>query len=197
MELLAFLKLAYYLTNNEKYQQYYLRFINEEHYLENMAAIADQNPAWFIYFDVTLQVYLFPILLHCEKDPKLLAFYEQYMDKWMQRRIKDKNPLINFLYCYARNKRVELQASLDFLIDAPLDLVDWNIDHTKREDVKLVRSPVLDDLQVAELPPASMRGTVRWDKNPWGAVSGSPDTEREPVFWLYPYWMGRYLKMIQ
>jgi hypothetical protein len=196
MELLTFLKLAYYLTNDEKYQRHYLRLINEEHYLENMGSIIDQNPAWFIYFDVTLQVYLFPILLHCEKDPKLLAFYQQYMDKWMQTRINDKSPLINFLYCYARNKRIGLSASLDFLVDTPLDLVDWDIDHTKREDVKLVHIPVLDELQVDEMPPASIRSTVRWDKNPWSAVGGAPNTEREPVFWLFPYWMGRYLKII-
>jgi hypothetical protein len=197
MELLTFLKLAYFVTNDEKYQQQYLHFINEEHYLSNMSELVDQNPAWFIYYDVTMQAYLYPILLECEKDPKLIAFYQQHMDNWMEHRKKDKNPLINFLYCYARNKKVELQSSVDFLMDAPLDLVDWNIDHTKREDVKLVHSPVLDDLEVDQLPPANIRATVRWDRNPWGAVSGAPNTEREPVFWLYPYWMGRYLKMIQ
>ena len=198
MELLAFLKLAYYLTNDEKYQQNYLYMINKEHYLENMAASMDQNPAWFIYYDLTMQVYLFPILIQCEKDPQLKAFYQNYMDKWMEHRKKDKNPLINFLYCYARNKNVEQEASVDFLIDAPLDLIDWSIDHTKREDVRLVHTPVLDEWQLDELQPASMRSTVRWDKNPWGAtINGYPDTEREPVFWLYPYWMGRYLKMIQ
>lgn len=197
MELLAFLKLAYFLTNEEKYQQHYLNMIYQEHYLDNMAAISDQNPSWFIYYDVTMQAYIYPILLRCEKEPKLLAFYKRHMDNWMEHRKKDKNPLINFLYCYARNKKVELKSSVDFLVDTPLDLVDWNIDHTKREDIKLVHVPVLEDLQVDELPPPSIRGTVRWDKNPWSAVGGSPSTEREPVFWLYPYWLGRYLKMIQ
>ena len=47
MEVLAFLKLAYYMTGNGKYQQHYLRLINEEHYLENMSKIPRQNPAWF------------------------------------------------------------------------------------------------------------------------------------------------------
>ncbi len=197
MELLAFFKLAYYVTHNEKYQQYYLRLINEEHYLKNMDGIADQNPAWFIYFDVMLQAYIYPILLHCEKDPSLLAFYQHHMDMWMEHRKNDKNPLINFLYCYARNKKVELDPSIDFLVDAPLDLVDWNIDHTKREDVKIVHAPVLNEWQVNELPPPSIRGTVRWDRNPWEATGGSPNTEREPVYWLYPYWIGRYLKMIK
>jgi len=196
MELLAFLKLAYYMTNDEKYEKQYLRMINEQHYLTNMSALIEQNPAWFIYYDVTMQAYLYPILLHCETDPQLKAFYQKHLDSWMDRRRNDKNPLINFLYCYAKGVKDELPASVDFLRDTPLDLIDWTVDHTKREDVQLVHEPVLNDLQVKDLPPASIRVAVRWDKNPWLAVNGFPDMEREPVFWLLPYWMGRYLKMI-
>ena len=197
MELLAFLKLAYYVTNDEKYQQQYLRFINKEHYLENMTELVNQNPAWFIYYDVTMQAYLYPILLGCEKDPKLIAFYQRHMDNWMEHRKNDQNLIVNFLYCYARNKKVELQSSVDFLKEVPLDLIDWHIDHTKREDVTLVHSPVLDDWEIDQMPSPEIRATIRWDGNPWAAVGGSPNTEKEPVFWLYPYWMGRYLKMIQ
>jgi hypothetical protein len=62
--------------------------------------------------------------------------------------------------------------------------------------VQIVRSPILEEIQVAELPPASIRGTVRWDKNPWAATTGNPRQVREPVFWLWPYWMARYLKII-
>ncbi|MBS1668703.1 MAG: regulator [Bacteroidetes bacterium] len=196
MELLAFLKLAYYLTNNEKYQQAYLRLIQQEHYLENMAALFDQNPAWFIYFDVVLQAYIYPILLHCEKDPKLLAFYQKHIDRWMEARKNDKSPLINFFYSYARNKKMGMEDARDFLIDTPLDLVDWPIDHRKREDIRLVHVPMLESVQVDQLPPASIRNTVRWDRNPWDAKGGDSHIEREPVFWLLPYWMGRYLKMI-
>jgi ligand-binding sensor domain-containing protein len=196
MELLTFLKLAYHVTGNMKYQQHYLKLIKEDHYLENMSQVKRQNPAWFIYFDVILQAYLYPILLHCETDPALLSFYRKHMDQWMNTRKKDNNPLINFLYCYSRDKKVEREASIDMLTDTPLDLINWTVDHTKREDIKIVHDPVLDELQVSELPPASIRTTIRWDKNPWSAVNGYPDTEREPVFWLLPYWMGRYLKMI-
>ncbi|MEP6845059.1 MAG: hypothetical protein ABI861_03620, partial [Panacibacter sp.] len=197
MELLAFLKLAYYMTNDLKYQENYLRLIKENYYLDNMANVTNQNPAWFIYYDVTMQAYLYPIFMTCEKDPKLLAFYRQHLEHWMERRKNDHNPLINFLYCYSANKQAELPASVDFLTDTPLDLIDWHIDHTKRADVKLVHTPVLDELQIDQLPPASIRQVVRWDKNPWTAVGGNPDVEREPVFWLLPYWMGRYLQMIK
>ncbi len=197
MELLAFLKLAYYITNNQKYQDHYLKLINQEHYLQNMDKVIKQNPAWFIYYDISLQVYLYPIFMQCEKNPELLAFYRRHLERFMDRRRGDENPLINFLYCYATKTKAELPASIEFLKDTPLDLIDWHIDHTKRADVVIVNEPVFDDIQVKQLPPASIRATVRWDKNPWLAKSGSADTEKEPVFWLLPYWMGRYLKMIK
>jgi hypothetical protein len=119
------------------------------------------------------------------------------MDEWMDKRRDDKNPFVNFFYCYSRHKTEGLPSSIEFLTDTPLDLIDWTVDHTKREDIQIVRKPVLDELQVSELPPASIRYVVRWDKNPWAAVNGYPNMEREPVFWLLPYWMGRYLEMIK
>ncbi|MFD2519827.1 ligand-binding sensor domain-containing protein [Emticicia soli] len=197
MEMLAFLKFAHYITKNDKYQQHYERLIKEEHYLDNMAQVPNQNKAWFIYFDTMLQAYLYPILLKCETDPERLAFYQKHLDEWFERRKVDHNPLINFIYCYASGKKTEVNNSVEFLVDTPLDLVDWHIDHTKREDIQLVRNIVLDELQVSKLPPAIIRKTVRWDKNPWDARGGDPQVEREPVFWLLPYWMGRYTNMIQ
>lgn len=197
MELLTFMKLAYFMTGDRKYQDQYLHLIKEEHYLENMSHIADQNPAWFIYFDVILQMYLYPILLHCETDPVLLKFFADHMDHWMEQHKADKSPIINFFYCFARNKKAGLAASVEFLKDTPLDLVNWGIDHRKREDIRIVHAPVPDEVQVNKLPPASIRATVRWDNNPWRAVNGQTNTEREPVFWLLPYWIGRYLGMIK
>jgi streptogramin lyase len=196
MELLSFLKLAFYVSGDKKYEDAYRGLIDKQGYLRNMAGIPEQNPAWFVYFDVILAAYQYPILLKCEKDPELLSFYEKHIDAWFEKYQHDRNPLINFIYCYSRNKRAGLEASVEFLQDAPLDLVDWPIDHTQREDVHLVHRPVLDEVQVDVLPPASIRATVRWDKNPYAAVSGNPSVEREPVFWLLPYWMGRYLGMI-
>lgn len=197
MEVLAFLKFAHYITGEKKFQDEYLRLIQTEGYLDNMTNIPRQNPAWFIYFDVILAAYQYPVLLKTETDPKLKKFYEDHIDQWLERRKGDHNPLINFIYAYARQRKKELQPSVAFLTDTPLDLVDWSIDHTKREDVRVVHTPVLGELQVDALPPASIRSTVRWDKNPWGINSGDHLMEREPVFWLLPYWMGRYLGMIQ
>ena len=195
-ELLAFLKFTYHVSGLEKYENEYQRLIKDEGYLENASKVNHKNPAWEIYFDVPMAGYLFPILVKYETDPKLKKFYEELMDEWFEKQISGHNPMNNFTYCFARNKRVEIDNSVYFLIDTPLDLVDWKIDHTQREDINIVRKPILEEKQISVLPPASERAAVRWDKNPWAAIHGSSYAEREPVFWLFPYWMGRYLEII-
>ncbi|MCK9639411.1 MAG: hypothetical protein M0R39_05830 [Prolixibacteraceae bacterium] len=196
-ELLAYMKLAAHITGNEKYEKAYRQLIEKEGYLENASRLNHKNPAWQIYFDLTMEGYIFPILLKYEKDPKLHQFYTKLIEEWMQHQKSGENLINNLTYTIATGKKVNVAQTLEFLRDAPLDLVDWNIDHRIREDVQIVRSPILEEIQVAELPPASIRGTVRWDKNPWAATTGNPRQVREPVFWLWPYWMARYLGIIK
>lgn len=196
-ELLTYLKFAGHLTGDEKYEKEYRYLIDKEGYLENVSHLNSKNPAWQIYFDRTLEGYLFPILLKYEKDPKLKEFYQKLMDEWMANQPEGENLINNMAYAFATGKKVNLPQTIDFLRDAPLDLLDWPIDHTLREDVHVVRTPILEEVQISELPPASMRSTVRWDKNPWAAVQGDLQQVREPVFWLWPYWEARFLGIIQ
>jgi hypothetical protein len=196
-ELLAYLKFAAHITGNEKYEKEYMRLIVDDGYLANAAMLNKKNPAWQIYFDLTMEGYLFPILLKYEKDPQLKKFYENLAKEWMDKQTSGENLINNLTYALATGKKVNVPQTIDFLKDTPLDLVDWRIDHTLREDVTIVRKPILEDVQISELPPASIRATVRWDKNPWAAIQGDPSQVREPVFWLWPYWMARYEGIIQ
>ncbi len=197
MELLTYLKFASHISGNEKYEKEYHRLIDEEGYLENAKGINSKNPAWQIYFDLTMEGYLFPILLRYETDPEIRAVYEQMLEDWMAGQKSGENLINNLAYTLCTGKKINVQQTIDFLKDTPLDLVDWHIDHTLREDVEIVRSPILEEIQIAELPPASERATVRWDKNPWAAIHGNPSQVREPVFWLWPYWEARYFGIIE
>jgi hypothetical protein len=195
-EILAYLKFAGHITGDEKYESEYRMLIDKEGYLNNAAELTSKNPAWQIYFDLTMEGYLFPILLKYENDAALKSFYSKLIDEWMNKQTSGENLINNLTYAIATGKKVNVDQTLEFLRDAPLDLVDWRIDHTLREDVTIVRKPFLEEIQISELPPAGMRATVRWDKNPWAAVSGDPSQVREPNFWLWPYWMARYLGII-
>jgi hypothetical protein len=197
LELLSYLKLVYHMTKDEKYQKEYLRMINEEGYLENAKRIVTSNPAWNTYIDPELLYLIYPPLFKYEKDEKLKLEYNKIIDTWYQKFRKDESPFYNYMYAYLRGTNYDLDNSIFFLKDAPLDLVDWRIDHSKREDVTATHYPVLEVMQTNVLLPPSERATVRWDKNPWEISGGNPHMEREPVYWLLPYWLGRYVGAIQ
>jgi hypothetical protein len=197
LEILSFLKFGFAITNNQVYQDAYLKLINEEHFIENAHKLHDTNPSWETYFDIYLALYIYPALITYENDPSLKAEYVRHMTEWFQKHKVTGSPFVNFTYNWLAKNSEELDNSVYFLRDTPLDLVDWYIDNGKREDLNLVRSPILEELQTNRLLPPSEYRTIRWDKNPYEAVVGNPSEEKEPVFWLLPYWMGRYLGLIR
>lgn len=196
LEILSWLKFAAHITGNERYEKAYKKLIREEGYLENARAFLHPNPAFNTYFDIFLALYVLPPLVKYEEDPELKAVYQSLLEGWFNKNRRIGSPLVNFTYNMLTGGQTDLQQSIAFLQDAPLDLVDWTIDNGKREDLQVVRSPVLEDIQVNELRPPSEYRTMRWDRNPYHAIAGNPQQEREPVYWLLPYWMGRYLGLI-
>lgn len=196
LEILSFLKFAYHISGDEKYEKNYLQLIEEEGYIENAKLLHKTNPAWETYFDIYLSLYVYPPLLQYEDNPAILSEYRSHLDFWFQKHKETTSPLVNFTYNYLTESHEELAGSIFFLKDAPLDLVDWKIDNGRREDLNVVRNPILEELQVDELRPPSEYRTIRWDRNPYVAVGGNPAQERDPVYWLLPYWMGRYLELI-
>jgi len=195
-ELLGYLKFAYGITGNEKYQKAYLEMINKHGYLENAKRMLNPNPAFDTFFDIYLQLYVFPSLIMYEDDPALKKEYEVLLQKWFEKYKVIKSPFVNFTYNWLTGRSDELDNSVFFLKDAPLSLVDWYIDLGRREDLQVVRRPYLENLQVELRPPSEYR-TIRWDKNPYYAVTGNPAEEKDPTYWLLPYWMGRYLELIK
>ncbi len=196
LEILSCLKFAYHITGKKTYQEAYLKLIQEEGYLENARMLNHPNPAFETYFDIYLALYVFAPLLSCEEDPLLLKEYQQLFKQWFEKHKETKSPFINFTYNWLAGGLDELDHSIFFLKDAPLDLVDWQMDNGRREDLQLVREPILEEMQVSPLRPPSEYRTLRWDRNPYVAIGGNPAQERDPVYWLLPYWMGRYLKLI-
>lgn len=156
LELLSFLKFTYHITKDEKYQNEYLHLINGEGYLENAKLLHHTNPAWETYFDIYMALYVYPPLIKYEDDPKIQREYEDHLNQWFEKNRKTKSPLVNFAYNYLSGGSDELDASIAFLKDAPLDLIDWHIDNGKREDLKVVRKPILEELQTVLRPPSDI-----------------------------------------
>ena len=198
VEILSYLKLAGHVTGDAKYEADYQRLLNQHGYRQNLQLAKSMNPAWRTHIDDELLALAFPALLTHEKDPELRALYLSVMEAWYATVKEERSPYFDFVHAGLGGKSSDLTPTLDFLRDAPLDLVRWAVDNTKRQDLQVVRLPELEHVQTSRLPPPSERGVIRWDDNPWVAVQGDGgQTESDGVYWLLPYWMGRYYGFIR
>jgi len=193
LEILSFLKTTYHITGDEKYQQEFLGLLNDHGYADNVRRAKTYQPAWSTHIDTELLAMAYPALFKYEVDPELRALFRDSFDTWYRGARNDGSPYFNFTYAACTGEEPDLVDSLAFLRASPLDLVNWRVDNTRREDVRLVRSPILEAIQTDRLLPADERAIMRWDKNPYEAVLGDGGhTEWAPTFWLLAYWMGRY-----
>ena len=201
-EILSYLKTVFHITGDQKYQNEYRRLIEEHGYAEIARRPKFYGLSERTHIDDELMALAAPGLLLYEEDPALRAIYMEGIT-WAYQTVKnDQNPFYNFSYGLIGGKHFQLDDSIAFLRDAPLDLIQWRMDNSRREDIQLVRKPMLEPLQTNRMLPPSERGVMRWDKNPWSAISGDVSNERGSyescgVFWLLPYWMGRYYGFIQ
>lgn len=192
VEILSYLKTAYHVTGDEKYEREFDRLLDEEGYAENVRRAKTFELAWRTHIDDELLALAYPALLRYEKDPERLALFRESMERWYEGIKNDENPFFEFIHASLTGTPPRGEG-IAFLRDAPLDLVNWTMDNSKREDISLVRAREVEPLQTSRMLPASERGVVRWDKNIWAAVQGDGGrTEWAPTFWLLPYWMGRH-----
>jgi hypothetical protein len=198
VEILSFLKLAYHMSGQRRYQDEYLRLLDEHGYADNVKQAKTYHPAWRTHIDDELLALAYPCLLLHEDDPRLKRLYRASLDHWYAAVKAEHSPFFDFTYGVCAGQVPALDAPVAGLRDASLDLVRWTVDNTRRADLRLVRLPEWEHVQTDRLVPFSERGVIRWDDNPWRAVQGDGGrTESDGVWWLLPYWMGRHYGYIQ
>ena len=197
VEILSYLKLAYHMSGKKRYQKEYLKLLYEHGYAENVRTAKTFNPSWITHIDDELLALTYPCLLLHEKDQELQKLYRESLDRWYSGIEADNSPYFNFTYGAFVGSDPNLKKSIEWLRDVSLDLVRWRVDNSKRMDIKVVRAPEFESLQTNRMLPPSEHALFRWDNNPWRAIQGDGgSTESDGVFWLLPYWMGRYLGYI-
>lgn len=197
LEILSYLKTTYYLTGDAKYQKAYENLLYKHQYLENIKTAKTYAPSWVTHIDTELLTMIYVALLRYEKDPALHQAYLDSLNVWYRDTQHEQNPYADFTYLLLTGTMPDVARSLDVLRDIPLDLVNWVVDQSAREDLHRVRTPILEDWNMDRLVPPSERPVLRWDKNMWAMAGGDGGmTEWCPTFWLMPYWFARYLGAI-
>jgi len=198
LEILSYLKLAYHVSGDEKYQKEFYKLYNDHHYSDNITHAKSTIKSWITFIDDELLALAYPVLVEYEDDPEVKKVIMKSVDQWYDVLKNDDNPYFNYLYNGFTGKELNLERSMFILQDNPLDLISWRIDNSKREDLHVTRKPILEELQTSRLVPPSERAVMRWDRNPWQAVTGDGGySERDGAAWMLAYWVGRYYGFIE
>ena len=202
--ILSFLQTAYHFTQDEKYKNHALELGKKYGYEENatrsaktIGYVADQllSDAWNhsddeMYF-LTAPAFVKYALDQASRKKHL----ETVRSHWEIER-SEKNPLWNFLYSLSGGSPIDLNESIWWLKEFPLDLIDWKVENKNRKDIKKIPANFRKQEYIDVLPPDER--PIHLHNRAYQNNGGSGGfREYSPYVYLLPYWAGRYLNLIE
>ncbi len=140
----------------------------------------------------------YPLLQH-EKDPKLLEVYRHSLERSWRIERPERNPLWNVIYAAGMGAReFDADASVRTLQEIPMDTIRWTVRNSHRLDVPV--DPMRDRFQRPQaliVLPYDEIPMWKWNGNPYSLDGGNGGrSEDDGAYFLLPYWMGRYHRLI-
>jgi hypothetical protein len=203
LHLLSHLRVALHMTQTPalraKYQAAYDALIRTHRYHLLTRNQKIMVPGSINHSDDELAFLSYYPLLRYETDPALLAVYRQSLERSWRIEQPERNPLWNFIYAAGTGAEAFDRAeSLRTLQEIPMDQVQWTVRNSHRRDVPL--DPVADRhkrRQALVVLPYDELPMSKWNGNPYSVDGGNGGrTEDDGAYFLLPYWMGRYHKLI-
>lgn len=207
--IIAFLQAGYHFTGKEKYKKAAYKLMNKYGYLENLKR--PMNEIGVVDGADDLSKKLSSDWNHSDDEMYFLAYWYLYpyaftddlkndykeaiKDHWNFER-PEKNGLWNFCYAMTGATDFDLDESVWFLKEYPLDMIAWSITNSHRKDIVLLPENFREQTTKEVLPPderpSFKHNTNAFviDRNSGGRIENSGD------LFLLPYWMGRYLGVI-
>ncbi len=199
LHILAHLRVAIHMTGSGRYQKAYDELINRHKYHLLTRNQKINYPGYVNHSDDELAFISYYPLLQYEKDPRLREAFLDSLDRAWQVERPERVPLWNFIYAAGSNKpEFDRPESIRTLREIPLDQIEWTVTNSHRADIprdmladRFKRPQALIVLPYDELPMS------KWNGNPY-VIDGGNGGQREDdgAYFLLPYWMGRYHKLI-
>lgn len=197
VEMLSYLGVAYRMTGKQRYVEAAKLLIDKHGYAKNALRTVYQTPSERTHIEDELLSIVYPNALRYAVLPELKPIFQKSMQAWFPACRQDNIALYDFVYARYSGKSVPLKPAVDQLRDWPLDLIEWTVDNTRREDAPLDLTPGVDPGKLRRMLPRSEMGICMFDQEPYRAVIGrNGEREDKPTYWLLAYWMGRYYGFI-
>jgi hypothetical protein len=209
--IIGMLQTAYHFTGKEKYRKAAYYLINEHGYLENLMRPVgsigmapretDQlsrelSDGWNHSDDEMYYCGYWGLFRYAFNDSLKLMYKRAILDHWQAER-PEKEGLWNILTALTGAEDIDLEEAVWYLREYPLDLIDWSIVNSSREDIELTSPGFRGQTTSEVLPPDELRisrhNSNRFDLD--GKGGGRSEYSAGDI-WLLPYWAGRYLQVI-
>lgn len=221
LEILSFLKTAYHITGDEKYDRVFDKLVREHHYGMNTMQYKVED-AHVAHIDDQLDfINIYPLILYTENEAQREIFKMGLTHHWKYERI-ESSPFFNIVYGALTSNPCDIENAAVTLSEMTLDLIRWPVYNSYRKDL------VWDDEQEAIGLPRQLkvpveyhsRYVMHYDTSPFCCDSGCeefvakdekqvnrtaflPGTDGAdgkhmmmPYIYLLPYWMGRYYGLL-
>lgn len=193
-QILSFLKVAYYITGNEKFKKHYDLLITKHGYLANVLLEKKLFPDLNNHSDNQLGfVALYP-LLQLEYDSVARNALQRTVRRHYRVLDRDGSAFFYFASATIDPDYVNIKAGVKNLRQIPTDRRQWKMINSNRKDI--IWNPYktrFGDRQLIHVLPADERNFSKWNRNPYKPDEGrSGKLEDDGASWLLAYWMGRY-----
>ncbi|MDT4852644.1 hypothetical protein FQZ97_868840 [compost metagenome] len=210
--IIAMLQTAYHFTGREKYREKAFELLNEYGYFENLMRpmkVIGSTPeggdayaqmlseAWNHSDDEMYFLGYWGLYRYALNDTLKAAYRTAILDHWEAER-PEKDGLWNMITALTGTPHFDLENAVWYLQQHPLDLIQWDIMNSHRNDIEKITDNFRRQTLRTALPPDE-RPVHRHNANLFtlDRQKGNGVSELSAGdIWLLPYWLGRYLGVI-
>lgn len=137
-------------------------------------------------------------LIRYERDPARLALWRQGQQYLWEVQRPERDPEFNMLHAtMMQPEEYDLDISIETLKLIPTNLILWENNNSHRADYTDGGVDRHGAPESKEVFPYDERQPMRWAENPYKLDQpGNGHQESSGMFWLLPYWTGRYIGVI-
>ena len=208
VEIISFLQTAYHFTQKEIYKTKAFELMEKYGYLDNIMIpitrisrvpgndlAADLSSTWN-HSDDELAFLSYWILYKYAFNDELREKYRRAIKEHWDIERPEKNRLWIFIYAMTGAKEFDLEEAMWSLRELPLDMVGWTVRNSHRKDLEFL-APNFRNQTIRTVLPPDERPMSKYNGNAFQLDGGERGLrEYSGDIFLLPYWMGRYLRVI-
>lgn len=194
LQILSFLKVAHYITNDTKYEEHYRKLAVDHHYLSNILLTKRCFPDENNHSDDQLGFVAWYPILQLEKDPRVRKALLSGVRRHYAVVKPEKPSFYTFVYATIDPSGADLQAAVENLMEIPTDRRTYAMKNSHRADVEFAsESNRFNQPVLTRVLPADERNFEKWNADPYRPDGGGDGrSEDDGAAYLLPYWMARY-----